>query len=82
MTPLSDRVVLKCLETPELKKNGLYMPDTLAQQKTYEVLAISNTEKDLNIGDKVLIDKYSHHEVMIEEMTYVVVDKKNIILRL
>ncbi len=87
--PLHDRVLLKRLETQEVKKGGIIIPDT-AKEKPLEaeVIAVGkgrvNDEGkviplEVKKGDKVLIGKYSGTEVTIEDVEHVIVREEEIL---
>ncbi|MBT3394560.1 MAG: co-chaperone GroES [Waddliaceae bacterium] len=89
LRPLSDRVLLKRLESQETMKGGIILPDSAKeQQETAEVVAMGPGRKDKNgaiiampvsIGDKVLTDKYSSQEIVIDDEKYIIVRADDII---
>jgi chaperonin GroES len=87
--PLHDRVLVKRLETQEVKKGGIIIPDT-AKEKPLEaeVIAVGkgrvNDEGkviplEVKKGDKVLIGKYSGTEVTIDDVENVIVREEEIL---
>ncbi len=87
--PLHDRVLVKRLETQEVKRGGIIIPDT-AKEKPLEaeVIAVGkgrvNDEGkviplEVKKGDKVLIGKYSGTEVTIEDVEHVIVREEEIL---
>jgi chaperonin GroES len=67
--PLQDRVLVKTLDTGEMKKGGIIIPDTAKEKpQEAEVIAIgpgriSDDGKlipvNVKVGDKILFGKYS-----------------------
>jgi len=87
--PLGNRVLLRRLEQEEKLKGGIIMPDSAKKkQESAEVIAVGNGKKDKNgqlipvpvqVGDVVLMDKYSGQEVTIEDEEFVIVRSDDII---
>lgn len=90
MRPLNDNVVVRRIEAQAMTAGGLFIPTT-AQEKTQEgeVVAIGPgrvSEQtgavkplDLKIGDKVLFEKFSGHEVKIEGQEYLFLREYNVL---
>ena len=89
MKPLDNRVVVKPLETEEVKKGGIIIPDT-AKEKPQEgkVVAVgpgqmSDTGKrvplEVKKGDRILFGKYSGTEVTIDGNTYLIMRESDIL---
>lgn len=87
--PLSDRVLVKRLESNEKTSSGLYIPDT-AKEKPLEgeVVAVGPGKTDDNgkliamnvkAGDKVLVGKYAGTEIKIGGAEHVVVREEEIL---
>lgn len=89
LKPLGNRVVAKRLEQEETLKGGIILPDTAKKkQETAKVIAIGTgtTTKDgklipipVNVGDTILMDKYSSQEVTIDDEEFVIVKADDII---
>jgi len=90
--PLHDRVLLKRLEEPEVKKGGIIIPDT-AKEKPQEADVIevgkgrvSEDGKviplDVKKGDKVLIGKFSGTEVMVGDVEHIIVREEEILAKI
>ena len=82
--PLYDRILVKRLETTEVKKGGIIIPDT-AKEKPMEaeVVAVGKGKVnedgkqfplDVKKGDRILIGKYAGTEIKID-------DEEHLILR-
>ena len=75
--PLSDRVVLRYIESDRVTKSGLYLPETANKERpyVYEVVAVGPGKEvdgktrsiDLKVGDRVISGQYSGDEIEIEE---------------
>ena len=73
--PLGDRVLVKVLETEEVTKSGIVLPDSAKEKKAEgTVVAVGNGEKvvklGLNAGQTVMFGKYSGDDVEVERVAY------------
>ena len=86
--PLSDRVLVKRVESESKSAGGIVIPDT-AQEKPMigEVVAVGNgkvlenggTRKpDVAVGDRILFGKYSGSEVKIDGNDYLMMKEEDI----
>ena len=87
--PLGDRVLVEPIETEEVKKGGIIIPDT-AKEKPQEgkVIAVGTGKRDesgklipfeVKKGDRVLISKYGGTEVKINEKNYLIMREDDIL---
>jgi chaperonin GroES len=87
--PLQDRVLVKPLETGEMKKGGIIIPDT-AKEKPQEAEVIATgpgrTSDDgklipvnVKVGDKILYGKYSGTEVTVDGTEYLFMRESDIL---
>ena len=86
--PLVDRVVIKSVEAEERTQSGLYLTAS-AQEKPAiaEIVAVGpggivdgkEVKMFVNVGDKVLISKYSGTEVKIDGVEYSIVRQEDIL---
>ena len=86
--PLADRVVIKSVEAEETTKSGIILT-AAAQEKPSiaEVVAVGpggtvdgkEVEMFVNVGDKVLISKYSGTEVKVDGVEYSIVRQEDIL---
>ncbi len=86
--PLADRVVIKSVEAEETTKSGIILT-AAAQEKPSiaEVVAVGpggtvdgkEVEMFVNVGDKVLISKYSGTEVKVDGVEYSIVRQDDIL---
>jgi chaperonin GroES len=87
--PLGNRVLLRRLEAEEKLKGGIIMPDSAKKkQESAEVIAVGPGKKDKNgkllpmsvqVGDIVMMDKYSGQEVTLDDVEYLIVRSDDII---
>jgi chaperonin GroES len=89
LKPLGNRVLAQRLQQEETLKGGIILPDSAKKkQETAKVIAvgpgIENKEGKMilppvNVGDTILMDKYSGQEVTIDDEEYVIVKADDII---
>jgi chaperonin GroES len=87
--PVGDRILAKRLEAEETVKGGIILPDTAKKkQETAKVVAVGSGKKakdgsfiesPVQVGDTILIDKYSGQEVTVNDEEYVIVKFDDII---
>lgn len=88
--PLGDRVVIQLLDSQEVTKGGIYIPDT-AKEKPQEgkVLAIGpgrlmddgkRAPLEVKVGDTVLFAKYSGTEIKLDGEEYLILNSERDIL--
>ncbi len=86
--PLTDRVVVKMVEAEETTKGGIILA-AAAQEKPQiaEVVAVGpggvvdgkEVKMYLNVGDKVIMSKYSGTEVKLDGVEYTIVRQSDIL---
>ena len=86
--PLTDRVVVKMVEAEETTKGGIILAAS-AQEKPQiaEVVAVGpggvvdgkEVKMYLNVGDKVIMSKYSGTEVKLDGVEYTIVRQSDIL---
>jgi chaperonin GroES len=87
--PLGDRVLVQPMKESEVKKGGIFIPDT-AKEKPQEgkVIAIGTGKVDDNgklipfnvkAGDRVLMPKYGGTEVKIDDQEYQIVREEDLL---
>jgi chaperonin GroES len=89
LKPLGNRVLAKRLDQEEKLKGGIILPDSAKKkQETAVVIAVGpgalNKEGKLQpmpvqVGDKILMDKYSGQEVTINDEELVIVKADDIV---
>lgn|SRR3990167_9934703 len=89
LKPLGSRVLVKRLAFEEKLKGGLILPDTAKKkQETAEVIAIGPGTQGtdgiihpipLQIGDKILMDKYAGQEISLNDQEFIIVKFEDIV---
>ena len=89
ITPIGDRVLLKRNEKEEVSLGGIILPETANQKSEIcEVIAVGPGKKDkegnlvemhVQVGDKVMLDKYAGQEFTLEEQEYLIVKHDDIV---
>ena len=86
--PLGDRVVVKRLASEQKTAGGIYIPES-AQEKPMkcEVVAVGSgklldngkrNHMEVEVGQIVLLGKYSGTEIKLDGQEYVIVDQREI----
>ncbi|HET9229473.1 MAG TPA: co-chaperone GroES [Thermoanaerobaculia bacterium] len=87
--PLQDRVLVKRVEQQEQVRGGIIIPDTAKEKpQEAEVVAVGpgklndegkRTPLEVQVGDRILMGKYSGSEIKIDDMDYVIVREDEIL---
>jgi chaperonin GroES len=87
--PLADRVLIRPLETEEMKKGGIIIPDTAKEKpQEGEIIEVGpgrmtddgkKIPMEVKKGDKVLYGKYSGTEVTIDDKEYMIMRESDIL---
>ena len=86
--PLSDRVVVKMLESEETTKSGIVLPGSAKEKpQEAEVVAIGpgavvdgkTVPVEVKVGDKVLMSKYAGTEVKYNGAEYTILKQGDIL---
>ena len=88
LKPLFDKVVLKKVEAEETTKVGIILTGTAKEKPDMsEVIAVGpggvidgkEIKMVLNVGDRVIVGKYSGTEVKLDGVEYTVVSQSDIL---
>jgi chaperonin GroES len=89
LKPLHDRVLVQRLEEEETTKGGIIIPDTAKEKPIRgEVKAVGpgkrtdegqRLEMPVNVGDKIMFNKYAGTEVKIEGEEHLVMREDDIV---
>ncbi|CAM2056799.1 cochaperonin GroES [Desulfovibrionales bacterium] len=89
LKPLADRVLIKRLESEEVTKGGIVIPDTAKEKPIRgEIVAVGpgkTSDKGMvmalgvKIGQKVLFGKYAGTEVKVDGVDYLVMREDDVI---
>lgn len=87
--PLHDRVLVKRSEQQEQVRGGIIIPDTAKEKpQEAEVMAVGpgkindegkRTPLEVQVGDRILMGKYSGSEIKIDDVDYVIVREDEIL---
>ena len=86
--PLSDRVVIKSLETEETTKSGIVLTGSAKEKpSTAEIVAVGpggmvegkEVVMTVKVGDKVLYSKYAGTEVKLEDEEFIIVRQSDLL---
>ncbi len=88
LRPLADRVVLKMTEAEEVTAGGIVLPGN-AQEKPQvaEIVAVgpggvvdgNEVKMIVNVGEKVVINKYAGTQIKIDGVEYTIVSQSDIL---
>ena len=89
LKPLGNRVLAQRLEAQETMKGGIILPDSAKKkQETAKVVAVGSGKRlddgtilpiPVNVGDTILMDKYSAQEVQIDDEEFIILKADDII---
>jgi chaperonin GroES len=91
VTPLHDRVLVKRLETKELAKSGIIIPDSAKEKpQEGEVMAVGagkmmkgvRVPLDVKTGDRILFGKYTGSDIKIDNQEYLILQEDDILAKL
>ena len=74
--PLFDRVLLKTVQ--EKNKSTILLPESETKSYLSEVVAVGDDVGAINIGDKVLINKFAGSEFDIDNETFMLIKEKRV----
>lgn len=86
--PLSDRVVVKMLESEETTKSGIVLPGSAKEKpQEAEIVAVGpgavvdgkKVPMEVKVGDKVLMSKYAGTEVKYDGIDYTILKQGDIL---
>ena len=88
LKPLADRVIIKMVEAEETTKGGIILTGASKEKpEIAEVLAVGpggmvdgkEVVMTVQVGDKVIIDKFAGTKVTLEDIEYIVVRQGDIL---
>lgn len=88
--PLHDRVLVKRIDQDEQVRGGIIIPDTATKEKPQEaeVIAVgpgslredgSRAPMDVEVGDRILVGKYTGSDIKFEDEDYVILRENEIL---
>jgi len=88
LEPLGDRVIVKPLETEEVSKGGIILPDTAKEKpQEGEIIAVgpgkikdggARIPMEVKVGDKVMFAKYAGTEVKLNNERLLIMSQSDI----
>lgn len=88
IVPLADQILIKQIEPEKKTKSGIYLPETVKDDRApmiAEILAIGTSpkilKKGLGIGDWVVYSRYSGTEVELDGTKYMLLSVKDILAK-
>jgi chaperonin GroES len=87
--PLYDRILVKRIESQDVVKGGIIVPDTAKEKPTEgEVIAVGagkiqkdgkRTPLDLKTGDRILFGKYAGTEIKFEDEELIIMREEDVL---
>ena len=86
--PLGDRVVVKMVEAQETTKGGIILTSAAKEKpQIAQIVAVgpggivdgAEVEMIVEIGDKVLLNKYAGTEVKVDDVDYIIISQSDIL---
>lgn len=86
--PLTDKVVVKMEEVPETTKAGIIVTNSSKEKpQIAEVIAVGpggfvdgfEVEMTIEVGDRVLLNKFAGTEVKVDDVNYIIVRQSDIL---
>ena len=90
LKPFADRVVIKMVETEETTKSGIVLPGNAKEKpQMAEVVAVgpggivdgNEIKMFVEVGDKVIINKYAGTEVKLDNDEYTIVKQSDVLAK-
>jgi chaperonin GroES len=88
LEPLGDRVIIKPLDTEEVSKGGIILPDTAKEKpQEGEIIAVGpgkvkddgvRIPMEVKVGDKVMFAKYAGTEIKLGEEKLMIMSQSDI----
>mgnify|MGYP000553126186 FL=1 len=78
--PLNKNILVKRVEEEEKTSSGIIIPDSAKEKPSVaEVIAVSDTIKEVKTGDRVVFSKYGGTEIALDGEDYLVLEIDNIL---
>lgn len=90
LKPLSDHVIVEAIKEEEKTKGGIFLPQTSDKDRPDQGIVVEVgpgkttssgklIEMEVKKGDKVVFNKYGHHEIKVEDKEYLVLKQEDIL---
>ena len=71
LKPTADNIVLKQVEAEETTSSGIILATTTKEKPAiYEVMSAGPDVKELKVGDKVVVGKFTGNEIKLDGVDY------------
>ncbi|OQB10708.1 MAG: 10 kDa chaperonin [Parcubacteria group bacterium ADurb.Bin216] len=90
LRPLSDHIIVEPIKEEEKTKGGIFLPQTSDKERPDQGLVVevgpgktTSSGKvipmEIKKGDKVVFNKYGHHEIKVDEKDYLVLRQEDVL---
>ena len=70
LKPTADNIVLKQTEAEETTASGIILAAAKEKPAIYEVMSAGPDVKDIKVGDKVVVGKFTGNEIKLDGVEY------------
>ena len=70
LKPTADNIVLKQTEAEETTASGIILAAAKEKPAIYEVMSAGPDVKDVKVGDKVVVGKFTGNEIKLDGVEY------------
>lgn len=70
LKPTADNIVLKQTEAEETTASGIILAAAKEKPAIYEVMSAGPDVKDVKVGDKVVVGKFTGNEIKLDGVAY------------
>ena len=70
LKPTADNLVLKATEAQETTASGIILAAAKEKPAIYEVMSAGPDVKDVKVGDKVVVGKFTGNEIKLDGVEY------------
>lgn len=81
MKVLGVKVLLEIMEQKK-EKDGIIIPESVEKECEYKVIGIGDLVEDLEVGDYVLLAKYTGTEISKDGKDYLIIDEDEILAKI
>lgn len=81
MKVLGTRVLLEIIEKEEIK-DGIVLPDSVEKNREYKVVGMGDLVEEVEIGDFVLLEKYTGTEISKDGIKYLIIEEEEILAKI
>ena len=70
LKPMADNILLKQTEAAETTASGIILASAKEKPAIYEVMSAGPDVKDVKVGDKVVVGKFTGNEIKLDGVDY------------